>query len=143
MSIPILEPVMDSQVERKSSNYQYKGFLSVLKRNSWVPISFDVLDYIDCNKVVSHKAIVTDKEFIGYHYPVKECKYYIDQYVVSDSQKTTLKALDEWFGAGFYEAFEDKRVIVNADNGSLGQRNELNLKVGLDYVTAKKTLKAE
>lgn len=143
MSIPILEPTTNTQVERKTSNYQHKNFLSVMKRNSWVPISFDVLDYIDCDKIVSHKAIVTDREFIGYHFPVKECRYYIDQYVVSDDQDTVLEQLDEWFGAGFYEKFVDKDVIVNADNGSLGTRNEIDLKVGLDYVTAKKTLKAE
>lgn len=114
-----------------------------MKRGAWVPLSFDVIDYIDCDKITTHEAIATDQEFIGYHYPVKECKYYIDQYLVSDSQKTVLKPLDEWFGAGFYEAFEDKQVISNSDTNSLGVRNQINLRVGLDYVQAKKTLKAE
>lgn len=140
--LDILQPAEDeNRVERKSSIAQYKDFFSVMKQNQWLPISYDVVDYVYCDGIKSHRAIVTDKNFIGYHFPVQECTFFTDQYVVSDHKETVLKQLPHWFGEGFYTSEENNLAFTNADNGSLGERNLIHAKIGLDYIVATRTLK--
>ena len=136
----VLEPTEEKRVERLSSIYQFRHMLAVRKGDEWVPIQFDVLDGIVCDKVLSHPAILTDKPYIGYAFPVGECRYISDMYVQSDQKGTELKALPEFFGSGFYESAYDRDIMVNSDNGALGVHNDTTLRVGLDYVLAKNSL---
>lgn len=136
----ILEPVEERRVERKSSIYQHKHMLAVRRGDEWVPISFDVLDGVDCDHMKSHKAVLTDKPYIGYSFPVDECRYSSQLYIIGQQKGTELKVLPSFFGAGFYESNYDREVLVNSANGALGERNDITLRVGLDYCLAKKTL---
>lgn len=142
MSIPILSAVSDQKVYRHSSITQHKNTLSVLKKGEWLPLVCDHLDYIDCGRVVSHKVAVTDGEDIGYTYGVKECKYWTDNYLMGNNGYTTTSALPTWFGIGYYDDYKDSNVIINSDDESLGQHNELTLRVGTSYCLAEETLKA-
>ena len=141
--IPILIANEDRQVERKSSIAQHRSTFSVVKKGEWIPISFDVLDYIDCDTARSHKAIVTDDpNTIGYNFPVAECKYYTDEYVFYNHRNKELRQLPHWFGEGFGEVFIDSLAFLNSDTNSLGVRNEYRLRTGLDYYLAKENLPA-
>lgn len=138
----ILEPVEKPRVERLSSIYQHKHMLSVRHGSTWLPVAFDVLDGIICDEIRHHQAILTDKPYIGYTFPVQHCCYLSQTYVTGDQKGTELKVLPEWFGNGFYERAYNREVFVNSDNGALGVVNRTNLTVGLDYCLAKKTLDA-
>lgn len=138
----ILEPVDNPQVRYYSSISQHSNKLHVVKGGELVPISYDVLDYIECDKVHSHRAIVAHGEDIGYNYDVKECCFYTDQYIYHDNQRTELRTLPHWFGEGFYEVANNEFDFINADNGSLGERNKYTLRIGTRYAKADKTLKA-
>ena len=138
----ILEPTEDNRVERLSSIYQHKHMLAVRHGSGWLPIAFDVLDGIVCDKIRHHQAIVTDKPYIGYTFPVKHCCYLSQNYILSDQKGTELKVLPEWYGAGFYESKYDRDIFVNSNSGALGVTNKTNLTIGLDYCLAKKTLDA-
>lgn len=136
----ILEPDERVRVERKTSNLQFKHMLAVYKGNQWAPIAFDVLDGFLCNEILTHKAVLTDKPYIGYVYPIDKCRYISDVYLKANRKETELKVLPSWFGAGFYEEKIDRDILVNSANGALGQHNEITLNVGLDYCLAKETL---
>lgn len=136
----ILEPDERKLVDRHSSISQYKGFLAVRRGDQWVPIAYDILDGIACDKVHSHKGVLTREPHVGYHFPVKHCTYLSETYVASDQKGIELKALPEEYGAGFYESAYNREVIVNSDNGALGMANRTTLDVGLDYVLAESSL---
>lgn len=140
MSIPILPATNDQKVYRHSSISQFKDTLSVLKKGEWLPIVADHIDYIDCNKIVRHKVGVTDKPFVGYTYPVADCKYFSDIYLLGHKREYSLEALPVWFGTGFYEKFDDKDELITSDKNSLGERNVHRLRVGLPYCKAEETL---
>lgn len=136
----ILEPVDTPRVERLSSIYQHKHMLAVRRGDEWVPITFDVLDGVECKHMRSHKALLTDKPYIGYSFPVGECSYSSQLYLTGDQKGTELKKLPSFFGSRFYEGSYDRKVLVNSANGALGVKNDTTLRVGLDYCLAKKTL---
>lgn len=73
MKITILEP--DEQIEAvySASVSQNKTKLSTLRGGEFIPISYDVLDYISCDGVVSHRSTVYDHDDDGYDY---ECTHY-------------------------------------------------------------------
>lgn len=139
----ILEPTEEHRLERKSSIYQNSGMLAVRKGDEWVPIAFDSLDGIVCNKVYSHKAVLTLNPYIGYQFPVKECRYISDLYVQSNQTGTDLLSLPEFYGAGFFEKKYEREIVVNSATGALGEHEDVTLRVGLDYVLAKDTLEAD
>ena len=138
----ILEPSEEQSVKYYSSISQHKNKLAVLIRGEWVPISFDVLDFIDCDKIGYHTAIVTDGDDIGFNYPVGECRLYIDQYVYHDEYGSELRTLPKWYGEGFYTQMLSGDAFINSDTNSLGVSNEYRLRVGLNYALADKTLPA-
>lgn len=142
MNFPTIPDSDDHKLERKASNLQFKDFLSVWKGNEWVPISFDTLEGKDCDKIITRKAVLTDKPYIGYKFPVKSCRYVSESYLLSDQRGKELKALPEYYGTGFYESYYDRNVFVNAHNGALGMKDDITLRVGLDYVVAKESLPA-
>lgn len=113
-----------------------------MKKGEWLPISYDVLDYITCKKAASHKAIVTDGDDIAFDFDVSTCTFYTDQYVYHDKNKTEIRALPHWFGEGFYRAHIDSKAFINTDYESLGVRNRYDLRIGLSYALADETLKA-
>lgn len=143
MRMNLLEPDENPEVFYHSSITQHKNKLSVYKGGEWLPISYDVIDYIDCKRVVSHRAIVTDKPDIGYEFPVNEWHMVSDTYLTGDFTGTKQVKLDPWFGEGYYEKYVKERVYLNAKCSSLGIRNEDKYRVGLNYALAKRTLKAE
>lgn len=139
----LLESADEYTVERKSSIYQFEGFLAVRKGDEWTPIQYDVIDAIHCNRVEAHKAVLTNKPYIGYVYPTEKRRYVSDSYVAGDEKGTELLPLPEFYGAGFYENAYDREFLVNGANGALGIHNDATLTVGLDYVIAKDSLEAE
>lgn len=138
----ILEPVEEIRIERKSSIYQHRHMLAVRRGDEWVPISFDILDGTLCEHMKSHKGVLTDKPYIGYSFPVGECRYVSQLYLTGHQEGTELKKLPDWYGTGFYPSYYNREVLVNGANGALGERNDTTLRVGLDYCLAKKTLDA-
>ena len=138
--IPVLPATNDQKVYRNSSIDQFRGTLSVLKRGEWLPIVADHIDYIDCDKIVSHKAGISDKPTVGYTYPVGECTYFSEVYLLGHNRIESVEALSTWFGTGFYESFDNNDVLVNADTDSLGNINVSKLRVGLPYCRAEETL---
>lgn len=142
MSIPILKAVSDQKVYRHSSITQHKNTLSVLKKGEWLPLVCDHLDYIGCNGASSHKVAISDVKDIGYTYKVKECKYWTDNYLMGDSDRTETKNLPTWFGIGYYDSYQGDSMMINSDTESLGQHNELTLRVGTSYCLAEETLEA-
>lgn len=140
MKMPFLEPVEKPDVKYHSSISQHSNKLYVVKGGEYVPISFDTLDYIDCGKVYSHKSVVTDGDDIGYNYEVGNRRFISDTYVSVDRKGIEKYALPKWFGEGFYSKVVDEQVFTNFDNGSLGNRNIYDLRIGLSYAAADKTL---
>lgn len=137
----ILPASDDRDVEYHSSISQYQGQpLSFYKNGQWVPLAFDSLDYINCECVVSHLAILTDGETLGYHFPVRKIRYITDEYVKHDYKEIETRKLEDCFGEGYYQKVVDKYMLVNGDDNSLGVRNDTWLSVGVDYAIAKKTL---
>lgn len=135
-----LSPVEEVKVERRSSIYQHRHMLAVRRGDEWVPIAFDVLEKVDCDGVHSHQAVLTDKPYIGYSFPVGEQRYISQLYLTGHQKGTELKMLPSFYGPGFYESAYDREVFVNAANGALGVKNDTTLRIGLDYCLAKKTL---
>lgn len=136
-----VQPSEPRRTEKRSSIYQFRDFLAVRRGDEWVPIVFDSLDGIVCKTVHSHKAALARKPFIGYAFPVGECETVESRYLLSDQKGTELKALPEWYGGGFYESNYDRKIFVNGDNGALGTEDKTTLRVGLDYVLAKRNMK--
>ena len=102
----------------------------------FIPIVFDHLDYIDCEKIVSHKAMLSDSDELSFEYPVKECTYFTDKYIYMDEKGTELRELPEWFGAGFYRAAVNRNDFINAEDEAFGIRNIETVQSGLHYTIA-------
>lgn len=139
----ILESNDSPTVRYKSSISQHRNTLCVMKRGEWLPISYDVLDFIDCERIECHRAFMTDGDDIGWHYPVGECTLYTNQYVYHDEYGTELRTLEDWFGTGMYLEALTKRAFINSDLEALGIVNKYRLRVGLSYAIADKTLPGE
>lgn len=135
--------LLHSDTERTkafSSIDQHHKFIATYSRGGWTPIEFEQLDYINCGKVVSHPVIIEFDDKIGYHFPIDECEITTDEYPLFDRQETELRELPDCLGGGFYEAFVDEQTIVNFDGNGLGTHNVQKLKIGQDYILAKKML---
>lgn len=139
----ILESNDSPTVRYKSSISQHRNTLCVMKRGEWLPISYDVLDFIDCECVASHKAYMSDGADAEWQYPVGECKIYNTEYVFHDEYGSELRPLPEWFGAGMYLAALRKNAFINSDTEALGICTETRLRIGLNYAVADKTLPGE
>ena len=132
------------QVHIHSSIDQYKKFLATYERGGWTPIEFDYLDYIDCNRPVTHPVIIEFGDEIGYHFPISECSFTTDDYQKFDYKGVELRALPDCLGAGFYQAYEEGEEIINFDGGSaLSTRNEYRLRIGQHYYLADEILPAD
>ena len=140
MKVEYLNDADETNIHRHSSVNQYGHFLSVKKGGVNIPLRFDSLDWIDCDGVKAHSAIVSDGNDIGYHFPVGHYTYFTDNYLIMDRKEIVVKKLPHWFGEGWYEQALNERTFTNFDNGSLGVRNRVDLRVGLDYATADETL---
>lgn len=139
----LLEPDEKPEVFYHSSINQHKNKLSVLRGGEIVPISFDAIDYIDCNHVETHVATLTDGDDIGFSFPVDEQVLYSDVYATYDTQGVRQEKLRTWFGEGVYDKYFEERSFLNADNGSLGVKNKETLRIGLNYALANKTLEPD
>lgn len=127
----------DNSTKYYSSTSQYKGQpLSVYQGGEWRLISFDSLDYVYCDGVASHRAVMTDGNDIGFHFPTGKITIYNDKYVYHDHKTTELRALPHWFGEGYYLESINNNAFVVSDKESLGTRNRYELTVGLDYALA-------
>jgi hypothetical protein len=115
---------------------QYGNFLAVQKGGINIPLRFDSLDWVNCDGIKTHPVIISDGNDIGYHFPVGHYTYFTDTYLVMDRQEVVVKKMPKWFGAGWYEQALNERIFTNFDDGSLGFRNRVDLKVGLDYTLA-------
>lgn len=148
----ILFPNEEKKTKTLSSIDQYHGYIATYERGGWTPIQFDYVDYIKCMdcaggdkyKVVSHPIVIEFDDQIGYHFPIGECGYITDDYLMLDREETELLPLPEFYGDGFYEAHYKGNVIPNFDDGTgLGVRNNYRLKIGLDYTLATDILPAD
>ena len=81
MGITVLLSDERPAVKYRSSISQHKNKLSVVQRGEWVPISFDVLDWISEDGIKTHRAIVTDGDDIGFNYSVAEEQMLTDYYI--------------------------------------------------------------
>ena len=142
MKIRTVHPIVDDQVERKSSINQHKDLLSVLIRGEWCPLVFNIVDGVECGKIQFHKTALRIRPGLNYTFPVGTCKYVKDNYLLTAKDRIELKPLCSYFGSGLYESREHKKVLTNIGHSALGYRQEKVLRVGKDYVVAKKTLKA-
>ena len=149
MAFDILYPTDDAQFHRHSSIDQFRGFLSTMAKGGWVPIVFDQLDGINCETVISHPVIISFGDDIGYIYPEGHCPYSSDHFIYVDKYGVEQKLLPECFGGKgeFFEYFSDKNAFINfdavgGDASSLGLHQSKELRVGLSYVIADKTLPA-
>jgi len=136
----IIFPIEKSRTKALSSIDQYKRHIATYERGGWTPIEFDYLDYIDCDKVVSHPVIIEFGDEIGYDFPIGECSFTTDNYLLFNRKESEMRPLPECLGDGFYEAFVDEDNIVNFDDSGLGTHNRYRLKIGQDYVLANKFL---
>ena len=134
MKITYLNDADQTDTHRHSSIDQYGNFLSVKKGGVNIPIRFDSLDWINCEGIKTHPIIISDGTDIGFNFPVGHYSYITDDYIIMDRKEVVVKKMPEWFGKGWYEKALNERVFTNFDNGSLGMRNKVNLRIGLDYV---------
>lgn len=134
MKITYLNDADQTDTHRHSSIDQYGNFLSVKKGGVNVPIRFDSLDWINCEGIKTHPIIISDGTDIGFNFPVGHYSYITDDYIIMDRKEVVVKQMPEWFGKGWYEKALNEKVFTNFDNGSLGMRNKVNLRIGLDYV---------
>lgn len=141
MEILFAEPD-DHVIDRKSSISQHTDKLGVWKKGQFIPLSYDHLDYIDCDKVTSHKAVLSSGGDLGFNYPTGSCTVITDEYLLSDLKEEVVRELPEWYGTGFYEALVDKFTMTLSDDSSLGLRHRRELAVGLDYVKCKTVIPA-
>lgn len=131
------------QVKYHSSISQHRNKLSQVVGGEYLPLSYDALDYIDCDHVESHREIVTDGDDIGFEFAVGDTCFTSDQYVIHNNEGETLEKLPEWFGTGYYRKKVKELDFINADNGSLGTHQVQHLRVGLNYALAENTLPAD
>lgn len=129
-------------VKVHSSIDQFKNFLSDYRNGVYIPIEFDQIDYINCDKVASHPVIVDNGGSIGYYFSDGFQEHVFDEYPMFDHEELVTKDLPEWAGEGQYEAYEDNDVIANFDNASLGTRNYMPIQIGQDYYLADEILPA-
>ena len=139
----ILEPDEKPEVFYHSSISQHKDKLSVLGGGEWLPISYDEIDYIDCNRIHSHRAIVTDAHDIGFEFQVNEWVFYSDTYLTHDQFGVIKEKLSPWFGEGEFEKYIYNNSFINFDDSSLGHVNKEKFRIGLSYALAEKTLEAD
>lgn len=124
-----------------SSIDQFQDYLADYRGGAWVPIEFDQIDYIDCDRVVSHPVIIDNGDNIGYYFTDGHYSFVTDEYPTFDYERTELRELPEYMGSGFYEAYDKGQEIVNDDNGNaLGIRNENKLRIGQHYYLADEIL---
>lgn len=134
----------DRKIHAHSSIDQFSKFIATYERGGWTPIEFDYLDYIDCDKVVSHPVIIEFDNELGYYFPIDECEFETDEVLLMDTQGLVLKELPECYGEGFYQAWESGQEIINFDNNtSLGTHNKYRLRIGMDYLLSEDFLPAE
>lgn len=141
----ILYPTDDAQVHRHSSIDQFRGFLSTMVKGGWAPIVFDQLDGINCETIISHPVIISFGNDVGYVFPEAHCSYASDHFVYFDKEGVGQKLLPECFGGGgeFYQEYVRKNTFVNFDSDdSVGVHNRKELRVGLDFCLADKSLPA-
>lgn len=143
--LPILEPSPDNTtVERSSTATEGKHYLSVLERGVYVPIVWDeVVDFSCAGGARTKTYALSLGDALAQDYPVQECTYTEDKYVLNNVKETELHALPPEMGGDgklFYEKKVDKQTFINSANGSLGQRNVTTLRKGLDYVRGAKVL---
>lgn len=147
-----MDYLVDNDIEpvrRESSINQYDNFLGVMHNGMFCPIVFDFMDGIVCGKIHSHKVIVHFGDWIGYHYPIKKCRYTKRTYVIGQDIGEGIHVLPEQFGCGdywhnnFYEEKHNRKGYMKGDNGTLvGYQTDKELTIGLDYVAAKDELEA-
>lgn len=142
MEIRTNYPIFDDSLERKSSISQHRDLLSLLHKGEWCPIVFKIIDGVECGHIKYHKVALALKPNLNYTFPVGTCHYVKDKYVLSDQDEIKLKKLPAFYGNGLYETHERKEVFVNIGDKALGFREKKTLRVGKDYVRAKKILKA-
>ncbi len=130
----------ENDIHRHSSVDQYGAFLSVKKGGVNIPLRFDSLDWINCEGVKTHPIIISDGTDLGFNFPVGHYTYFTDTYLVMDRKEVVVKRLPKWYGEGWFEKALDKKVFTNFDDGSLGMRNRVDLRIGLDYVAADEVL---
>lgn len=147
LAIPVLTPDEDmgsNRLIKKSSIDQFESSgLHIMRGGQAVPISWDKIDYIDCNCVHTHRIMSAPENGIDYNFPVGNCRVTTDTYAIVDDYGEVTEQLPAWFGEGFYKKMVDRQTYVNSDTNSLGIRNVTNLKIGLDYVLAAETLDGE
>lgn len=147
----ILFPDEEKKIDTRSSIDQYRGFIATYERGGWTPIEFDFIDYVKCvgcdghdtYEAVTHPVIIEFDDDIGYNFPIGECEYSTDEYVMFDQDRTELMPLPEELGDGFYEVYKDGQEIINFDDSALGINNKFRLKVGQDYYLGKEILPAD
>lgn len=141
MDIPILYSDDRREVEVRSSILQHKDKLSVKSQGGFLPISYDVLDTIGCDGTKWHRAILSlDEHDLGYTFPIADCPETVITKLLSDKYGVTLEELPSWYGSGLYQKFIDGLAIAEGDNGTLGEKNKINYKIGLECYLAKKTI---
>lgn len=134
----------DRKIHAHSSIDQFTKFIATYERGGWTPIEFDYLDYIDCDKVVSHPVIIEFDDKLWYYFPIDECEFETDEIPLFDIQGVVLRELPECYGEGFYQAWENSEDIIGFDcNRSLGTHNKYRLKIGTDYYLAEDFLPAD
>lgn len=137
-----LEVADEHNVDIKSSISQAKDTKFSVSNGvgGYLPIVSDKLDYIDCDKVKSHRIIMSLIDELDYQYPVDECIYWTDEYIYSDGTRTELRTLPHWAGEGFFQKYVDTHAFIVSDKETLGTRNKQKVQIGLSYASARITL---
>jgi hypothetical protein len=73
---------------------------------------------------------------LGFNFPVGHYTFFTDTYLIGDRKEVVVKKLPEWFGTGWYEKALNEKVFTNFDDSSLGERNRVDLRIGLDYISS-------
>lgn len=134
----------DRRVHAHSSIDQFSKFIATYERGGWTPIRFDYLDYIDCDKPVSHPVIIEFDDKLGYYFPIDECEFETDEYILPETASVVIRELPECMGEGFFQAYDKSQEIINFDDGSaLGTHNRYKLKIGTHYWLADDILPAD
>lgn len=139
----VLLPNENPQVHRKSSIDQFRGFLGVWKQGGIAPIKFDMLDGITCDTIKTHPVILDlSGKSLGYIYPEAHCHYISDTFITATKQGVETAILPKIFGGDgeTYEYYTSKDAFINFSDASLGVRNNITLRTGLEYVEASETL---
>jgi hypothetical protein len=136
MKLEYLNDADEYTVKRHSSIDQYKSFLSVKKGGVNVPLRFDKLDFINCDGMKTHQVIISEGNDLGFNFPVGHYTFFTDTYLIGDRKEVVAKKLPEWFGTGWYEKALNEKVFTNFDDSSLGERNRVDLRIGLDYISS-------